>query len=116
MATPAPPAAPAAPPAAPPTVDAPEQILAVDPTSPILPPVPSGRPFAPATLAAPFGEPLQIYDRRWYSVEQVAGAFGVTTATIRNKIKDRSISGVIRTPIPGARGVPRLLIPVEAVG
>jgi hypothetical protein len=49
-------------------------------------------------------------------VEQVAGAFGVTTATIRNKIKDRSISGVIRTPIPGARGVPRLLIPVEAVG
>ena len=115
VATPAPPAAPAAPPAAPPTVDAPEQILAVDPTSPILPPVPSGRPFAPATLAAPFGEPLQIYDRRWYSVEQVASAFGVTAVTVRNRIKDRSIQGVIRTSVPGARGVPRLLIPVEAV-
>jgi hypothetical protein len=112
---PAPLAAPAAPPVAPVPVDAPEQILAVDPASPILPPVPSGKPFAPATLAAPFGEWLQIYDRRWYSVEQVASAFGVTAVTVRNRIKDRSIQGVIRTSVPGARGVPRLLIPVEAV-
>lgn len=92
------------------------QIWVVDPSAPALPPAPSGPPLRSARLAAPFGEPIQLYERLWYSVEQVAGAFDVTAATIRNKIKDGSIVGVIRTPVPGARGVPRLLIPVEAVG
>jgi hypothetical protein len=116
---PAPQPAPQPPPAGPaelPVEETPGQILVVDSTDPVIPPVPSGPPLLSTKLAVPFGDPIRIYDRLWYSVDQVAGAFGVTTATIRNKIKDRSISGVIRTSIPGARGVPRLLIPVEAVG
>ena len=92
------------------------QIWVVDPSAPVLPPVPSGSPHLSAKPAVPFGEPIQLYERLWYSVDQVAGAFGVTAATIRNKIKDASIAGVIRTPVPGARGVPRLLLPVESVG
>lgn len=90
-------------------------ITSVDPASPVLPDVPSGPPFVPVKMSAPFGEPTHIYDRRWYSIEQVAMAFGVTVSTVRNRIRDGLISGVIRTPIPGARGVPRLLIPVESV-
>jgi hypothetical protein len=92
------------------------QIWNIDPALPVLPPIPSGSPFAPQVPAASFGDPTKIYGRSWYSVEQVAGVLSVTTATVRNRIKDGLILGVIRTAIPGARGVPRLLIPVEAIG
>ncbi len=83
----------------------------VDPLNPVLPPPPAEASIRLSSSV--LDAPMVLFGRSWFTVEQIASAMGVTTATVRNKIK--SLDCVIRARIAGARGVPRLLIPVEAV-
>jgi hypothetical protein len=59
-------------------------------------------------------EPVRFKGQAWYTLEQVAGAAGVSVATARNRVRAANIS-TMRASIQKGPGAPKILIPAEAV-
>ena len=76
--------------------------------------VPSGPPYLELDAGAQLPEPVSFKGQAWYTLNQIAGAAGVSVATARNRVKAANIP-TMRASVQKGPGAPKILISAGAV-